>query len=228
MLLLMTGFLSACNKDDVESTPIPAAGLMAFNLAPDKEPVGIALSGNTLPNGPLSYTSFNGRYQNIYVGSREIESYDFRTDSTLAKTTFNFENGNYYSLFVIGNNGVYQNVVATDDIDSNATAEKAYVRFINAIPDSSAPVVSITAGGTTVNEAPASFGQVSEFIPVNAGDIKIAVGNGSGISANRTFAVTNGSVYTALLIGVPGATDEMKKVQIRYIVNGTVPAATGK
>jgi len=225
--VLLTVVLVACNKKDAVTTRIPAAGLMVFNLAPDKDGIGVALSGNILNNTPLSYTSFNGNYQNIYTGTRNIESFDL-TDSVFASSTFTFEDNNLYSLFVTGNNGVYKNITVKDDVDSNATADKAYIRYINAIPDSSAPVVRITAGGTEVAGAASSFSSVSNFIPVAGGDVKIAVTNGSTISADRSVSLENGKVYTALLIGVPGATDEARKVQIRYILNGSVPAESVK
>ena len=225
--VLLTVVLVACNKKDAVTTRIPAAGLMVFNLAPDKDGIGVALSGNILNNTPLSYTSFNGNYQNIYTGTRNIESFDL-TDSVFASSTFTFEDNNLYSLFVTGNNGVYKNITVKDDVDSNATADKAYIRYINAIPDSSALVVRITAGGTEVAGAASSFSSVSNFIPVAGGDVKIAVTNGSTISADRSVSLENGKVYTALLIGVPGATDETRKVQIRYILNGSVPAESVK
>jgi hypothetical protein len=227
-VIVLGGLLSACNKNDSVSTRIPSAGLMAFNLAPDKEPVGIALSGNLLTNQPLAYTAYNGVYQNIYIGSRQIEAFDFHNDSTLAQSTFNFEDSAYYSVFVVGNNGVYRNVTVKDSLDDAASADKAYIRYINAIPDSSAPAVTITAGGTNAVEAGASFTTVSPFTAVAGGDVKIAVNNGGSIAADRTIALENGKIYTALLVGVPGATDSAKKVQIRFIQNGVVSGSTEK
>jgi hypothetical protein len=226
-VLLMVGLFSACKKGDTVATHIPAAGLMVFNLAPDKEAIGIALSGNVLNNNPLGYTSFNGIYQNIYTGQRDIQAFDFR-DSVFASSTFNFEDKNYYSIFVTGNNGVYKNITVKDDVDSTATPDKAYIRYINAIPDSSSPVVTITSAGTKLSEAAASFTTVTPFTAVNAGDVNIAVNNSTTISADRTLKLENGKIYTALLLGVPGDTTSEKKVQIRYIQNGTVPAASGK
>jgi len=227
IVVLAAGIFSACNKSDAVTTHIPASGLLVFNLAPDKDGIGVALSGNLLNSTPLGYTDYNGNYQSIYTGTRDIKSFDLR-DSVLASSSFTFEDNSYYSLFVTGNNGVYQNIVVRDDIDSNATADKAYIRYINAIPDSSAPVVSITSGGTSVSEATAGFSTVSNFIPVTAGDVKIAASNGSNISTDRTLTVENGKVYTVLIVGVPGATDNEKKLQIRYVVNGSVPSATAK
>lgn len=226
-VVLIAGLVSACNKSDSVGTRIPAAGLMAFNLAPDKDGIGIALSGNMLNNTPLYYTNYNGHYQNIYTGAREIEVFDF-SDSVFAKSNFTFEDNKYYSLFVTGNNGVYDAITAKDDIDTAASAEKAHIRYINAIPDSSAPVVTITSGGSDVSNTPAPFKSITPFVAVNAGDVKITVSNGMNISTDRTIALENGKVYTALLVGVPGATDDVKKVQIKYIVNGSVPTATEK
>jgi hypothetical protein len=227
VVLLLATVLFACNKKDAVTTRIPSSGIMVFNLAPDKEAVGVALSGNLLTNNPLMYTGFNGQYQDIYTGTRDIQSFDL-SDSVFATSTFTFEDNNFYSLFITGNNGVYKNVTVKDDIDSSATADKAYIRYINAIPDSSAPVVSITSGGTTLSESPAAFNSVSNFTAVPGGDIKIAASNGSSVSTDRTLTLENGKVYTVLLVGVPGATTDDKKVQIKYIVNGILPAQSGK
>ena len=227
--ILLTGFLTACDKDlDDDNTPVPSAGLMVFNLVPDREAIGVALSGNAIGNAPLEYTSFNGAYQRIFIGARDIETFDFRTDSLLAKTNFSFEDSSFYSVFVVGSNGKYNNITVEDEVDSNATADRAYIRYINAIPDSSAPVVTIEAGGNNVADGPAAFGEVTEFTPINGGDVTIAVSNGSSISANRTISLENGKAYTALLVGLPDATDTTQKVQIRYIENGTVGNPTAE
>jgi hypothetical protein len=226
-IALTAGLLSACNKKDAVTTHIPSAGIMVFNLAPDKDGIGVALSGNLLNNTPLGYTDFNGMYQNIYTGTRDIQAFDLR-DSVLASSSFTFDDDNFYSLFVTGNNGVYNTITVKDNIDSNASADKAYFRYINAIPDSTAPVISITSGGTSVSQTASPYNFVSDFIPVSAGDITIAASNGSDISTDRTLTIENGKVYTVLFVGVPGETDNERKIQIRYVVNGSLPAATAK
>lgn len=226
-LAVITVAFTACNKKDAVETHIPSSGLMVFDLAPDKDGIGVALSGNLINNMPLGYTSYNGTYRSIYTGNRDIEVFDLR-DSVFAKSSFTFEDGDLYSLFVTGNNGNYKVITVKDDVDSNATADKAYIRYINAIPDSSAPDVTVTAGGSAVSKQAASFNTVSAFTPIAPGDVKIAVSNGTNVSTERTFTVESGKVYTALIIGVPGATDELKKVQIRYVQNGVIPATAEK
>lgn len=221
VLLIVGALLIACKKDDDNGTPVPVSGLMAFNLVPDQEAVGFALSGSTLTNAPLTYTNYTGRYLNVYAGNYTVQAYG--RDSTLASEDYNFSPDQYYSLFVAGKEGVYRNIIVHDNIDSlSSTSGMAYVRYINAIPDSSAPAVNISAGSEEIANEAAPFGHVSEFAEVGSGDITIAVNNESDIAANRTISVEGGKVYTILLIGVPGSTDPDREVQIKYIENGTL------
>src|SRR6476469_6416495 len=105
--LLIILLFSACKKNIDTGTQPPVAGLMAFNLAPDKESIGITISGNSLTNFPLLYTNYTGGYQGVYVGTRNIASYDFYSRATLASTIQLFEDSTNYSVFVLGANGNY-------------------------------------------------------------------------------------------------------------------------
>ncbi len=220
---------AACLKDsDYNNPDIPAAGLLSFNLAPDQSGMVIRLSGNSLTREPLSYTGFTGNYQNIYVGNRNIEAFNYNSNNRLTSSSYNFETDKYYSLFVTGNNGAYRNIVAVDNFDSlSASSGKAYVRYINAITDSvNASTVTIAAGGSNVVNDNAAYGAVGEFKAVTPGSITIAVKNNNGVDANRSITIEQKKAYTVLLIGVPGATDEDKKVQIKFINNGTLADST--
>src|SRR5687768_16440275 len=220
-VVLVAVLLAACSKfnDDDNNDNTPVSGLMAFNLAPDKASVVVALSGNSLTNTPLAYTNYTGTYQRIYTGNREVKSYDYNTDSSFASTNYNFEADKYYSLFIAGANGVYTNIVTPDNFDSLSSASgKTYVRYINAIPDSTQPTVTITANGNNVINTPAAFSSVSDFTAADPGQVTVTVKNNSTIDANRTISLEQGKVYTVLLTGIPGATDTTKAVQIKYIL----------
>lgn len=221
-ILLLAGVLFiACKKDDNNGIPVPMSGIMTFNLVPDQEAIGVALSGSVLTSTPLAYTNYSGRYQNVYSGNYTIESYG--RDSTLASEEYSFESDRYYSLFVVGMDSAYQNIIVHDNIDSlSSSSGLAYIRYINAIPDPGSPMVNISAGGEEVVNEAAAFGNVSEFAGVSSGDITIDVGNENNIAADRTITVEGGKVYTILLIGVPGSTDPDREVQIKYIENGTL------
>lgn len=227
-LLSVVLLASACKKSNENIPPTPVAALMAFNLAPDVPSLGIALSGNNLTNTPLSFTNYTGTYLNIYPGSRSIESYNAGSNATLASNTYNFEEGKFYTLFVAGANNVYKNIVTSDNYDSlSATSGKAYIRYINAIPDSSKPAVTITAGGSNIVNEQAAFTGVSDFTEVNPGEVTVAINNQGNIQANRTINLEQRKAYTVLLVGIPGETDTDKRVQIRYIENGSLTDDTG-
>jgi hypothetical protein len=208
---------TACLKNKDDDMNIPAAGLMAFNLAPDQQSVVVTLNGNILTQTPLAFGSYNGGYQNIYTGERAVESYDYPASSPLATTSYKFEEDKYYSVYVVGTAGKYRNVISFDNFDSlSAISGKAYIRYINGITDSvNAP--NVTVAGTS---AAAPYASVSEFKAVDPGEVNIAV-SGAGVDASRAITVEAKRLYTVLLTGVPGATDATK-VQIRFVSNGTL------
>jgi len=215
--------LSACSKFDDDNNSTPASGLMSFNLAPDQAGVFITLSGNNLNNLPLAYTNYSGTYQAIYPGNRAVQTYSYPADTAIAEGNFTFTPDKYYSLFVVGANGRYQNVVINDNFDSLAnSAGKAFIRYINAIPDSSKPVVTIAVNANNVVNDNTFFAAVSEFRTIDAGNVVVTVNNGSSIDASRNITVEQGKVYTVLLVGAPGAADTTKAVQIKYIFNGSI------
>lgn len=223
--VLSATFLTACNKfDNDENDNTPVAALMAFNLASDKPAVTVALSGSVLTNVPLAYTTYTGAYLNIFPGNRNFEAYD-NAGTPFATTPNTFEADKYYSAFVLGANGSYRNVVVHDDIDSLPNTS-AYVRYINAIPDSSAAVtVKLTANGSDVSHTTAAYGSVSEFKAVAGGSVAIDVSNGSTIDKDRTITVETGKVYTILLTGVPGSASA--PVDIKFVTNGALSGDNG-
>ena len=216
--------MSACNKDndDNGNIDVPVAGVMAFNLAPDVSSAGLALNGaNAVSN--LPFGSYTGGYIAVYTGDRALESYNAASGARLAASNYNFSDSNYYSVFVVGTNNNYSNVVVKDDIRDLTATGTAYIRYINAIPDSTQPVVKI---GSVVNEA-AAYKSVSGFQSVPAGSVAISVSNGGTISANRSIEVEANKIYTVLLSGQP-ATGSANPVAIKFVSNGTISANSAK
>lgn len=218
-ILSIAVLFSACKKDKGEVAQTPVSGLMAFNLAMDQSPVSIGLSGNLLGT-PLYYGSYSGTYLNIYSGNRQVSSYG-ATNNLLDSLTYPFEQGKYYSVFVVGANNRYKNVVVEDNYDSlTASSGKAYVRYVNAVADSASSNVTINSGGASVASDNASFGKVSAFIPVTPGSLTINLSNENSVS--RTITVAQQKAYTILLMGQPNQSDTTKALQIHFIENGTV------
>lgn len=222
--LLLLGFaftavvLASCSKnDDNQFDPPSTAQLMVFNLSPDKPAVGFTLTGNQLGNVALGYTNYSGGYFPIYPGSRELRSFDFNNGATIHTSTETYNDSTYYSAFLIGTAGQYRHVVAEDNYsDVVPVAGKAWVRYINAVTDTSSRP-DVTIAGTTEG---AVFGTVSDFRQVDAGTVNISITGGS-FNASRSLTMAENRIYTLLFVGQPGATDPGLAVQVKFIENGT-------
>jgi hypothetical protein len=222
ILLFAAVTFSACKKENVATTP--TSGLMAFNLIPDStQPVAFVLDNNTLANAPIGFDNFTGGYLDVFSGPRTIKLYESNSDSALASTSYTFQPGMYYSTFAMGANGNYKNLIVADNLDSLPTSTgNAFVRYVNAIPDSSGQTITVSTNGSDVINTNTSFGEVSDFTGIAPADISISVKNGSTISADKTISLQKDKVYTLLLTGMPNAPDTAKAVKIKYIINGTV------
>lgn len=215
-------FLLAACKKEMPGNNTPVSGLMAINLIADQPAVDFIMSGNYLTNSPLPYTNYSGTYLSVYSGNRTIGLGLANSDSLVSTTDYVFEPSKYYSVFAMGGNGNYRNVVLDDNIDSlSASLALAFVRYVNAIPDSSKAGITITQNGSNVLNADASFATASDFKTVNPGDL-IVTASGENYSVNRTISVEKDKAYTIMLMGIPQATDTAKAVKIKYILNGTV------
>jgi Domain of unknown function (DUF4397) len=219
LLLIAVAFI-ACNKD-VAINNTPNAGILAFNSSPDREYAGFAVSGLRFTNTPVPYAGYTGGYQPIYPGMRTIEAFDFYSGAPLAYANRNFEGGHYYSTFLVGENGAYENIIAEDNLDSlDASLNKAYIRYVNAVADS-IPLnnISISVAGEIVTSSEdVPFKTISAFTPVSPGSLEFIVSDEVAIKASRTFDVESNRVYTVML--VRAATSD--SLQIRYVQNGNI------
>ena len=223
-ILFLVLLLGACKKNDLPNNRTPTSGVMAFNLSTDKDAVGITLSGNNLFNSPLGYTSYTGVYLPVFTGNREVKSFNNNTASVLAISNQIFQDSIYYSIFVVGSNGSYHNIITNDSIKNLlVTPGQAFVRYVNAIPDSTiSPLVTISSNGATIISNNTAFGTVAPFTKVSAGNITIGVNNGDSIAVSRIIAVEQSKAYTILLTGIPNSVDTTKSIKIKFISNGTI------
>ena len=223
-ILFLVLLLGACKKNDLPNNRTPTSGVMAFNLSTDKDAVGIMLSGNNLFNSPLDYTSYTGVYLPVFTGNREVKSFNNNTASVLAISNQIFQDSVYYSIFVVGSNGSYHNIITNDSIKNLlVTPGHAFVRYVNAIPDSTiSPLVTISSDGATIISNNTAFGTVAPFTKVSAGNITIGVNNGDSIAVSRIIAVEQSKAYTILLTGIPNSVDTTKSIKIKFISNGTI------
>ncbi len=68
-VILMGSVFTACKKSlDGGGNNVAVAKVMAFNLAPDKNNIGVAVDNNSLTSQPISYANYTGFYINVYPG----------------------------------------------------------------------------------------------------------------------------------------------------------------
>lgn len=229
LVMIALSFLfvfSSCKKDHFDNTGYvaPTAGMMAYNLAPDQPNVAVEVAGERVGYNVLGYTAFTGTYLPFYIGTKEVRFFDYASGSTLAYNTVALEDSNYYSSFLMGNAGNYRNVIVNDNLAPLTVIDgKAWIRFVNAIPDSTTDLaiqIRATAGNNL--DSAVRYGTVSGFVPVNAGDVNISISNSHDVAANRTISLTENKVYTLLFVGLPNPPDTIQAAQIRYVQNGFV------
>lgn len=222
-IFLVATLFSACKKDDVIVPRTPVAGLMAFNLIPNSGGIGVAIGNNSLTPQALYFNNFTGNYKAVAAGDRSLESYSFGTGSTLAKENHTFMDSAFYSVFVMGADDVYSNVFVEDNLQNIPQDNtKTFVRFVNAIPDSSSSNVTISAGGSIVFNGLSKFKEVSAFKEIPSGDVTVKIDNETTIDDSRTINLEKGKVYTVLLIGNPKTINDDFKIDIKYILNANL------
>lgn len=215
-----TAVVSCSKLDDDNNQDVPVSGLMAFNLAPDQPGLILALNGNSLTNYPLPYTNYTGGYLPVYPGGRTLQAFSSNAGGqAIASANATFDPDKYYSAFTIGVDSNYRNIIVRDNIDSLKATGQAYVRYVNAIIDSTRPTtVVISANGSSVINQAATYGSVSEFVPVSAGSVNIDISNGTTVDVDRTVTLEQNKIYTVLLTGLPGTTASAD--MIKFITNG--------
>lgn len=222
IIMLMLVLSVGCKKDSVDEHMDPVSHLMSFNLAPDKAAVNISVSGDVITNQPLGYPNYTGLYQDVDPGLQTVQSVDVGLNAAMASASLSFEEDKYYSLFVLGNQGNYSNIIVRDNYESLPVGSgKSYVRYINAIPDSSDLTVSITANGSVILATDVHYATVSDFFPLDGLDLVIGIDNGVNVTAQETFNFQIGKAYTVLFTGIPGTPDLSKAVKIQYALTGS-------
>lgn len=223
-IFLIAILFGSCKKDDVINPRTPVAGLMAFNLIPNSGGIGVGIGTNSLTPQALYFNNYTGIYKPVYTGDRTVESFNFGTGSTLAKGNYMFNDSAYYSVFVMGANDIYSNVFVEDNLQMLPKDDKTktYARFVNAIPDSSNSLVTISAGGNNIFDGTSKFKEVSAFKEIPSGDVMVKVNNELNIDTSRTINLEKGKIYTILLTGDPGATNTDYKTDIKFIVNANL------
>lgn len=225
LLLLASGVIfSSCNKmNDGENNNTAVAGVMGFNMAPDQAAIAITIDGNSITNSPLGYNNYTGMYIAVYAGNRTFRTYSINGNTSLAETSVALDTNKYYSIYFLGTSGNYKHVFAEDKFDEMSGSNgKAYIRYIQAITDSTPSRVRITGGGNTWVDEDAGYSQTSAFVAVDPGELNIDLSNSADVDVSRTITVEAKKVYTILFMGISDSNNPELAEQIKFVTNGSL------
>ncbi len=192
--------LSSClGDDDNVQLPTEVAYVSIYHAVPDAPDLDIIVDGRVINHNPFEYASYSG-YLNFFTGSREFEFRASDADNTLIDTTFNFEDGRAYSIFVVNELENVEALLVVDSADAPA-AGKAMVRFVNLSPD--APSVEVSSDGSTPLFEPQAFKQASQFVELDANPYTFSFRDpyGDEVVAAEDVDIREGRFYTIVTRG---------------------------
>ena len=220
-LLVCAAALSACGDSPVQTIDQVATGARVkfFNFginapgvnfyANTTKMTGILTSTGVESTTGVIYTAAGngGLYETIVPGSYTLATKIAATadhDLTVASVTANLEDGKYYSYFV---SGFYNTTAKTadaflleDPFVTKIDFDKAYVRFVNAVPNS-APMTLYAKNANTT-------------------DLEIAVGG--------LVAYKNGGAFTAVPVGVYDLSTRVAGASANVVTRTGVSFAAGR
>jgi len=218
--LIMTVGLMGCLKHEGVDFPKNAAGVSIYQSSPDAPEVNFLVDGKIMNATGLKYKNYTN-YIDVDAGDRSIKFNVNGTGANVADTTFQFETGLFYSVFLM-NTAAKGQILKTQDVSDFPASGKAMIRFIHLAPD--APPVNINwKGETTLLFSGKEFKSVSAFQEVTAGTFTMEVKEIGG--SNTIVSVTNvqikeGGFFTILLEGfdTPPA-NNTNKLSARVVTN---------
>lgn len=199
MLALL--ILLGCSDDDDDSDPVAVAYVSIFHASPDAPDLDVVLDKQAIFNEPLEYSDYTG-YRQFYTGNRKLEFNAYNANNVLADTTYNFQAGKAYSVFVINEVDELSTLIVEDSTEQPATG-KVWIRFIHLSPDG--PAVDFTLGEddefTATNR---QYKQTSDFTELNAANYPMVM---TATASNETLVTVpdtefkSGGVYTIIARG---------------------------
>lgn len=207
--------LASCQKENPSYAYIPSSGVMAYNLASDLPAVAFTV-GTTPISGALNVGGHTTNYVPVTTGEKQLGALNVNSGAMISSQNSAFNENAKYSAFLVGYNGVYKTVLSVDEAGVEGRINgKAWVRYIHAIADSSS-AVTVSIAGQSEN---AVYGTVSDYRPVNAGEINVGISSTNQFDVSQTVVLEQDKLYTVLFVGDPGSNSQ-NTAQARLVMNG--------
>lgn len=181
--LSLTVGLTACGSDDDDDVPQPPEGesfIRVVHASPDAPAVDIIVDGKTALRG-VGYLDASD-YLEVAEGEHEISIVPSGGTAAVLTTTVELGDGDFYTAVAVGYVAAegedFDVLLLTDDATPDDDSFAA--RVVHAAPSVPEVDVYVVPGGTELEDATpvlvgVAFGDVSDYLPVEAGDYDVAV-----------------------------------------------------
>jgi hypothetical protein len=174
--LAVVGLLSftSCLKDGDPVVDTVAAA-MAVNVVPGSEGLVLALDNNQLNNlgaGEVFAYSHILRYRRVYPGPRLLRVFHpdrVPNNQEILRKDVRFDNGEYYTLFVVGTDDEDMDVIRVADSLRTPNAGQAFLRFANMSPDAPALELGVV-GRESLVATGTPFKSIADYATLSAGE----------------------------------------------------------
>jgi hypothetical protein len=155
-VLLAATALTACKKDEVETTPLTSLTLV--NAVYGGASVKLGSNATTIANNNYAQMALVAGENNLYVWPVGDSLHPYYTSAK-----FTSQDREVYSLFLTGTAAAPEVITVKETIPYR-TDSTAGIRFINLSPNSSSKPIFITMASTpTVKEADLTYKQYTDF-----------------------------------------------------------------
>ena len=221
--LLSAALLSSCDKDAVQQLtgPVPGSKIKFFNFGVNAPGVNFYANQQKI-TAILTATGTESTTGTVYGGAGAAGLYSAidpgqytlagkiaaATDKDLAISTLTttLEDGKFYSFYMSGfynpTTKTVEGFIVEDPVPPAFDFTQAYVRFVNAISNSSAMTLTVRNTATTADVViggSVAYKSAGAFVPVPPGvyDLTTRVGTATTAAITRTaVSFSAGKVYT--------------------------------
>ena len=193
-------FMASClDDDDSQNQMTPVAYVSIYHASPNAPELDVIVDDRQVNR--LDFTDYTG-YLNFYTGQRNFRINPFNASNSLIDTTITFNDGAFYSVFIVNDLPNVEALTVRDSADAPADG-KAKVRFINLSPDAGPLEVTANDKDSSLFDAGA-FKQPSSFVEVDAASSSFVLSPEDGSEALVTVSdieLRPGRFYTIIARG---------------------------
>lgn len=190
---------SCIDDDDPKNDPTPLAYVSIYHGSPNAPELDVFVDDRQINR--LEFTDYTG-YLNFYTGTRNFKINPFNASNALIDTTITFEDGAFYSMFIVNSPSNVEAITVRDSAAAPASG-KAKVRFINLSPDAGALDV-VSDEGAAPLFASQEFKLPSGFVELDADNISFVIHSAGGNDELVTVSdieLLSGRFYTIIARG---------------------------